>query len=205
MERYMILLKSFKRMPFEMETIIRESVYPISVRKHEIIQSPDSVNDNLYFVEKGLFHLYLPCKSRKTTFYFIKEDQFIITLRSLYSDSDGTAIEALEDSLLWCFPGSFVADLKKRFPQFAIQLNGILWKDWEAMRHATRCSRPDGGSSNYHNLLQYSPELLDRVPTKHLSNFTHMPEKILIHLHTSKIKLLLSYSRRRRKRNTPTK
>ena len=59
MERYMMLLKSYKRMPLELEQILRENVLPLPVRKHDIVQPAGTITDQLYFVEKGLFHLYV--------------------------------------------------------------------------------------------------------------------------------------------------
>jgi CRP-like cAMP-binding protein len=46
-------------MPPEFEQILRENVRPLTVRKHEIIQPIGTVTDYLYFVEKGLFRLFV--------------------------------------------------------------------------------------------------------------------------------------------------
>jgi hypothetical protein len=57
MERYMMLLKSYKRMPLELEQTLRENVHPLTVCKHDIFQPIGTITDYLYFVEKGLFRL----------------------------------------------------------------------------------------------------------------------------------------------------
>ena len=59
MERYMVLLKSFKRMPIELEQTLRSNFQPMEVRKGEIIQQEDTLTDKLYFVEKGLIRLFV--------------------------------------------------------------------------------------------------------------------------------------------------
>ena len=59
----MMLPKSYKRMPLELEQILRANVKPLTVRKHNIIQPTATITDHLYFVEKGLFHLFLDRES----------------------------------------------------------------------------------------------------------------------------------------------
>ena len=200
MERYMMLLKSYKRMPLELEEILRENVQALTVRKHDIIQPTGTVTDCLYFVEKGLFHLYVKrWDGKQHTLRFKKEDEFIISLSELFPDGKihATGIEALEDGILWTFPGPLVSSLKEKFPQFRFQFSIIITKDWIRIEEAGRCNHPMGGSDNYDRLCQYAPELLDRVPIPYLANYTNMPENIFRHLHSTKIKLNVSTTRRR--------
>jgi hypothetical protein len=200
MERYMLLLKSYKRMPLELEQILRENVQPLTVRKHDIIQPVGTVSDYLYFVEKGLFHIFLEKDGKQLTLRFKTEDEFIISLKELFphEKEQGDGIEALEDGLLWLFPGSLVSDLKSKYHQFGNQYGTIITKDWISIEEAGRCSRGTGGSDNYDRLCESSPELLDRVPIPYLANYTNIPEHVFRHLHSSKLKLNVSTVRRRR-------
>jgi CRP/FNR family transcriptional regulator, anaerobic regulatory protein len=194
MERYMMLLKSYKRMTPELEQTLRENVHPLIVRKHDIIQPVGTVADQLYFVEKGLIHLYLDSKGKQVTLRFKTEDQFIISLKQLFPDekAHGTGIEALEDSILWTFPGHLVSSLKEKFDRFRFQFGIIIMKDWVSIEEAGRCSHRPAGSHNYDQLCKYSPELLDRVPISYLANYTNLPEKKFRHLHSTKIELNIS-------------
>jgi CRP-like cAMP-binding protein len=201
MERYMMILKSYKRMPLELEQILRENVQPLPVRKHDIVQPMGTVTDYLYFVEKGLFHLFDDKDGKQVTLRFKTEDQFIIELKEIFPNAKrhGEGIEALEDGLLWLFPGSLVSDLKDKYHQFNIQYGTILTKDWISLEEAGRCSRQAEGSENYDYLCATSPGLIDRVPIRYLANYTDTPEHIFRHLHSTKIKLNVSTGRRRRR------
>jgi CRP-like cAMP-binding protein len=201
MERYMMLLKSYKRMPFDLEQILRENVKPLAVRKHDIIQPIGTVTDYLYFVEKGLFHLFVEKGGKRVTLRFKTEDEFIVSLQEVFPNAEahGDGIEALEDGLLWLFPGSLVSELKLNFHQFGIQYGTILAKDWVSIEEAGRCSRQTEGSENYDRLCAISPDLLDRVPIPYLANYTNIPEHVFRHLHSTKIKLNVSTTRRRRR------
>ena len=201
MERYLLLLKSYKRMPPALEQTLLESIHPLTVRKHDIIQPFGTFTDNLYFVEKGLFHLYVEKDGMKITLRFKTEDEFIIALEDLFRQANvkGTGIEALEDGVLWLFPGSLVSELKEKYHQFGLQFSTILTKDWISMEQARNCSSEGGGSDNYDHLRASFPELLDRVPISYLAKFTEIPEHIFRHLHFSKIKLNASTARRRKR------
>jgi CRP-like cAMP-binding protein len=201
MERYMMLLKSYKRMPLELEQILRENVRPLPVRKGDIIQPIGTLSDYLYFVEKGLFHLFLEKDGKQVTLRFKTEDEFIVSLKEVFGDEKvhGDGIEALEDGLLWLFPGSLVSDLKFKYHAFILQYGNILTKDWISIEEAARCSRQTEGSDNYDRLCANSPGLLDRVPIRYLANYTNIPEHIFRHLHSSKIRLNVSTGRRRKR------
>jgi hypothetical protein len=201
MERYMMLLKSYKRMPLELEQILRENVLPLPVRKHDIIQPIGTITDYLYFIEKGLFHFFLEENGEQVTLRFKTEDEFIVSLKEVFSNAEeqGDGIEALEDGLLWLFPGSLVSDLKFKYQQFGNQYETILMKDCFSIQEAGRCSREAEGSENYDRLCATSPELLDRVPIPYLANYTNIPEHVFRHLHGSKIKLNVSAKRRRKR------
>jgi hypothetical protein len=200
MERYMMLLKSYKRMPLELEKILRENVQPLTVRKGDVIQPIGTITDNLYFVEKGLFHLFLEKNGEQVTLRFKMEDEFIVSLKEVFQDEKvhGDGIEALEDGLMWLFPGNLVSDLKFKYHEFGMQYNSILTKDWMSIARSGRYSRPTEGSDTYDHLCATSPELLDRVPISYLANYTNTPEHIFRHLHSTKIKLNVLTTRRRR-------
>jgi Cyclic nucleotide-binding domain len=201
MERYMMLLKSFKRMPFELEQILRENVRPLTVRKHDIIASYGTVTDNLYFVQKGLFRLFVDKQGTLATLRFKREDEFIISLSEFSANRKlpGAGIEALEDGLLWLLPGALVSRLKSEYHEFRLQLTAIIVKDWISVEDSMYFSHPNGGSANYDRLRESSPDLLDRVPIHYLADYTNIPEKVFRHLHSTKFKLKVSTARRRRR------
>jgi hypothetical protein len=200
MERYMMLLKSFKRMNPELEQALRDNVYRINLTKSEILQSPTALNNNIYFVEKGLLHIFGYKQEQKITMAFRWEDQFVLTLKSIFDTDQGPydGIEALEDSTLWCIPGDLVKELLEKYIRFSIQYQQIVIRDTIAIRDTYRCSRPKGGLANLNNLRSRFPKLIQRVPIQYLASLTMIPEKKLKHLLESPIELHTNLKRRRR-------
>lgn len=190
MERYMLILKSIRRMNPELEQTLRENVYPITVRKNEIFQIPYARLENLYFIEKGLMRYFVRIKGSECTTEFKKEDQFIIGLKDTDAyQSEGLGIEALEDSTLWVFPQNLVKDLFEKHRRFQSHLFEIKNRDFSDWAKTEPCRRPGGGANNLLRIQNFFPNLLHRIPLHHLAEFTNTPEKRLRHLLASPIKL----------------
>ena len=190
MPRFLTVLKSYKRMPVELEQTLLENVQRVEVKKNEIVQPSQSTSDCLYFVEKGLFHLFGTDPSGKqVTMRFKVEDEFIVSLKGLTPNGKGYGIEALEDGTLSLIPGSLVSELMEKYHPFLFQYTMIIRNDLMAIDQASHCSHPSGGRDNYDFMRQHLPHLVHRVPIPYLANFTNIPEKMLKHLIKSKMKL----------------
>lgn len=200
MERYLVVLKSFKRMPAGLEQAYRDNVERMTVCKNQIIQHPGAVTDAIYFIEKGAYRLYEDREGNNFTYGFRIEDDFILALKELNPDPryvDG--IQSLEDGVLWRIPGSLIADLQNESMHFQFHYRIIMSRDAVHSRQSMRCSVRDGGSDNYRSLSKYSPRLLQRIPIPYLAEFTGIPENLFRHLHSSSINLNLSTKRRRKR------
>ena len=101
----------------------------------------------------------------------------------LKDEKNADGLEALEDGLLWVFPGPLIQELKLQYIQFAEQFSAIVTKDWIHLEKARYCSGFVGKGSNYHQIQQYFPELLNRVPIEYLASFANTSELAFRALH----------------------
>jgi CRP-like cAMP-binding protein len=189
MERYMMVLKSIKRMTPGLEQVLLENFKPMPLKKGEVLQEPDTLTNYIYFIEKGLLHFYLPEKGGKLTYSFRREDQFALTLEAIFSPNSGYGIEALEDCSLWCLPGNLAEELCEKYHHFSLQYHEILVREALAVRAFLRSSHPDGGLANFDFFHSEFPELVHRVPIEYLISLTEIPRRKLKHLLESPIKL----------------
>ena len=97
----MILLKSFKRMVPELERTLRENVYALTLQKGQGLQEPATLNNNIYFIEKGLLYYFMLKGNRKETLRFGVEDQFVVTTDTVYDPKEGDGIESLAECTFW--------------------------------------------------------------------------------------------------------
>jgi len=166
---------------------IRKGVYPVRLRKGEIIQTSDDHVDGLFFVEKGLAQLYRVRGNKKHITRFIVEDQFIVALARLFGERHKELafwIEALEDCTFWHFPSSLLDDVTKKHVAFHFHTSTILLKDQARAEAGGYCQRLENDTENYYQLREHFPYLFDRVPIANLAEFTRLKESVFRHLHS---------------------
>jgi len=183
MERYQIVLKSYRRLPAKVVKLLSENVHSISLPANSSINPIEENIDSIYFVEKGLLQLYSMNGRKKITARFKKEDEFIICLKALPVSRE-YCIEALEDCLLWNISGDLIEKVFKLYPPFNHHHSIILCKDLVASGAARDCSLSENDPNNYYQLCAQFPELLHRVPIPILANFTWLSEPMFRHLHS---------------------
>jgi len=185
MEQYMKVLKSYKRMPREMEDRIRENVKPIRFPDATFIQKEGTFCNHIYFIEKGVVRIY---HGERTT-QFKKENEFIISnLEDVYGYK-APGIEALEDITAWDFSPQMLEDTAEQFDLFHQHLNIMMMKDMKMITEINSLvSSADAASLLYDYLRRQSPDLLDRVAPAHIASFLGVSEKVFLHMKSSNIR-----------------
>jgi len=200
MERYMTILNDLYELTPELEQDFRKNVYPMTLVKSQILQPFDKTNNILYFIEKGLVEYSKRDGSEIFSVGFRCEDEFVNTVLSDsgVDENQEMQIEALEDCILWCFPGDFVEKLYSQMGPFTYHYTRLLEREAVALFGALRCTTPGAGLENYQRLSAKFPYWLKRVPLPYLAAFAQIPQKQLKHLIESPIKLTAETIRRRR-------
>jgi signal-transduction protein with cAMP-binding, CBS, and nucleotidyltransferase domain len=184
MERYMVVLRRYGPLSADLKNDLRTVVYPIRLKKGEIIHTLKDHVHGLYFVEKGLLQHFRMRGRKKQIFRFLAEDEFSIVVKAY----DGTTnadfeIEALEDTILWNFPEDQMQPIFNKHLTFNRHWSLVVMMDLTVSAKAAQCCRKENDPANYYQLRQNFPHLLDRVPIPNLANFTWMSERKFRHLH----------------------
>src|SRR6186713_1954818 len=198
MEQYMKILKSYKRMPIELERKYRENVKLLEVRKSDILQKIGTISDHIYFIEKGVIRGFGYKERKQQTYWLRKENDFILSLKKLFPEplEIPICIEALEDSILWDFPASLVNELENEFAAFNTQFMTMMLKDMEKRKSEFRALQKNSPAEMYNYVRQHAPGLIGRVPAKYLASYMNTTVSVFNHLHKSHISLNLSSKRR---------
>jgi hypothetical protein len=162
MERYMKVLKSYKRMPLELEqSFMKTSTQPSFASTMSF--SPSGPSPTIFVslrracctcIQKSR-DPKLPCDSKK-------EDEFLISWRELFPTREAwtEGIEALEDGLLRIFPGTLVSDLLQKYTEFNAHTRVIMANALVKVIEASDCSRPNAGPQNTINSVSCLPTSL---------------------------------------------
>ena len=139
---------------------------------------------HLFFIEKGLLRTFIINeKENEYNIEFTQEGQFITAIPSLYfgSPSDVT-IQALEESEIYRIERDKLNSLYNEFPEMN-KLGRIVTEEYFARRevwHAQKAMYE--GANRYKNLLENSPELIQRIPLRHLASYLGMSKEHLSRL-----------------------
>jgi CRP-like cAMP-binding protein len=181
MEQYMKVLKSYKGMPPAMESFLQENIRAVVIKRNEIIQPQDPVFDHIYFIEKGIVRAFGYKRQQQLTYLFKKE-----------------IIEAIEDSVLWAFPGALIEQALDRFPEFNEHLRLMIMKEEGLMYRQFRLEHGGSLSDKYDYIRQTFPDFLKRIPPKYLASFRGISEKQFSRIHETNLHMKIPVTRRRR-------
>ncbi|MFD2570133.1 Crp/Fnr family transcriptional regulator [Spirosoma soli] len=154
-----------------MKTLRRE-VLP---DKHWLLQ-PGQVSDRIYFVEQGVVRGYyikqgLQGDGREVTSWFMREGDFIISIISFYTRQPAREyIELLEDSIVWSISYDQLQQLYRDFPEFNAVGRMLTEKYYALSELRTQNLRMQTAPERYSQLTNDFPDILQRVPLKHIAS-----------------------------------
>lgn len=173
-----------------------------SLKKGDIIKKAGESFEGIYFIEKGVVRGYEYQGERPITFWFKKENEFILPLDLIGGKDEADKdleMELLEDGVLWVLPGSVVSQLLKEFAIFHFHISELGVREIIVIQLQVRLEREKDASRKYDYLSQQKPDLFVRVSAAHLASFMGISEKEFLHLHKSELHLP-HLTRRHRKR-----
>lgn len=138
---------------------------------HLLIQA-DKVEPHIYFIKKGIMRAYADTADNEITFWFGKEGDAVISMRSYVENQKGYEnIELLEDCDLYQLD---VQELKRLYEQdIAIANWGRHFAEQELIKtEAMFISRQfRTARERYVELITQDPELLQRVQLSHVASY----------------------------------
>lgn len=87
--------------------ILIDKLQPIELPKRTILVSPEKVDRNVYFIEKGIARSYNLIDGKEVTAWLSKEGELIYSTNSFYGKKEGyesEMIQVLENSLFYYMP-----------------------------------------------------------------------------------------------------
>jgi CRP-like cAMP-binding protein len=158
-----------------------QSITQISqFQKKSFLLREGQICDKACMVVEGLARAYYINEDRDITSRFMDEGFIITSWISYYQQKPGDEfIEAMEDTWLACIPYKDIQQLYTDFPRFNI----IGRKQTEYALYIselrTRMLRKHTAEEKYIFFLENHPDLIRRVPLKHIATYLGMNEETL--------------------------
>lgn len=147
---------------------ITETKYP----KGHILLRADKTETNIYFIKQGIVRAYTNSTDNEITFWFGKEGDAVISMKSYISNQKGYEnIELLENCELYELK---IKDLRKLFDEDIHLANwGRRFVEQELIKTEEQLiSRQFGtATERYKNLLNNKPNLLQRVQLGYIASY----------------------------------
>lgn len=150
---------------------LQNNVSEITFPKGHILLKANKVETNIYFIKKGLVRAYIE-RDNEVTFWFGKEGETIISMKSYVEDQPGYEnIELLEDCELYELK---TENLRKLFNEDVHIANwGRKFAEKELIKTEERLISKQfkNASERYLELMKDHPELIKRVQLGHIASY----------------------------------
>ncbi|MVM40712.1 cyclic nucleotide-binding domain-containing protein [Spirosoma sp. HMF3257] len=188
MEQILTLIDALWPISNDLKVNLRKMLHQDALpRKHWLLQ-PGQVSDRIYFIEQGVVRgYYLKAggqgDGREVTSWFMRENDFIISIISFYSRQPAQEyIELLEDSIVWSITYSQLQELYHKFPEFNAIGRLLTEKYYVLSELRTQNLRMQTAPERYQQQLADFPAIFQRVPLKYIASHLGISPETLIRL-----------------------
>ena len=163
-----------------------KNITTVSYQKGFILLRADKVGKNIYFIKKGILRAYARIADNEITFWFGKEGDTVISMKSYVANHKGYEdVELLEDSDLYALN---MEDLQNLFNNDIHIANwGRKFAEQELVKTEERfISRQfQTATERYKELMTNNPDLLQRVQLGHIASYLGITQVSLSRIRAS--------------------
>ncbi|MEM9546445.1 MAG: Crp/Fnr family transcriptional regulator [Bacteroidota bacterium] len=164
----------------ELAEEIKSRFKPIETAKGDKLLLQDRKADYLYFIEKGILHNYYFQDGRQVSSWFYREDQFITSWYSFYSQAPSfEEIECLEDCVLYRISYSNYQRLIADFPAFGNFARLLAEEMLSFLDHFSKGWAFLSAREKYQLLTEYFPDIEQRVKLGYIATFMGISQETL--------------------------
>lgn len=180
MTQLLLRLNGIHKMSDELIDYLKRHLQRKSFEKDELILRKGQICRHVYFIEKGLIHIFTSDESSENTTWLLRENDIAISYESFFEQTSSREnLVALESTILWFISHDQLENACQLFPEF---------KDIrEKIKDEYRIKKEDnddwlgrlGTLERYKYLLAHDPELIRRVEIPQLASYLRMSTKRL--------------------------
>jgi CRP-like cAMP-binding protein len=147
------------------------------LEKKDFLLKAGHVCQNIYFISQGLLRCFYHIGDHEVCSWFMKEGDIIISVESFFQQKRSyESIQALEDCVLYYMHYNELQRIYRQHPEFNFVGRVLTEKYYIQSEQRLYSIRMHRSQERYDYLLEHNPELLLRVPAKHLSSYLGITE-----------------------------
>lgn len=167
-----LILDKISELPRLSKDKIIEIVDKIEYPKGYRLLNADKIERNVYFIKKGIVRAYINSSEGEVTFWFGKEGDTVVSMKSYVNNQPGYEnIELLEDCILYKLNTNALSNL------FAEDVHIANWgrrfAQQELLKTEERLIARQFGKAleRYGELIKNDPELIQRVQLSYIASY----------------------------------
>lgn len=144
----------------------------IKVPKNKDLQPIGYTCKTIYFIDKGIARIYYYREGTDVTEFFAAENSIIVRAESLFTGKPSRkAIQVLEDSEIIGVDAVALFELYDQFPEIERLFRKIFEAAYVETVNRIESIQFHSAKERYEALLLDSPDILQRVPLKHIASY----------------------------------
>lgn len=167
-----LLLDQLYPLPALSKLALKSHINEIKLPKGTLIVKAERVEKNIYFIKKGIVRAYSHQDTSEVTFWFGKEGDTIVSMKSYVEGAKGYEnIELLEDCELYQLKSENLQQLFREDIEIANW--GRKFAEQELIKTEERLISLQfkNATERYRDLLDQSPDLIQRVQLGHIASY----------------------------------
>lgn len=171
------LLNGIYELPRACNQYLTDHIRFQKVKRDEFLLVPGQISKRLYFIQSGLLRAYKMEDNKEVSVWFMKERDLCVSIRSFYRQTECIEyIQALEDTDLLFITYDDYTTLCRQHMEFNFVARELITQYFILWDELFDGIRMRSANERYQWLLANHPDLLLRVPQKHLASYFDMTE-----------------------------
>jgi len=180
MEELLIFLNSIHPLNPVTRDYLVEKLKWIEVPKKNFILKQGHICFNIYFINRGLLRCFYTIEGKEISSWFMREGDVIISVESFFNQTASKEnIQALEECLLFYISYDELQYAYRSFPDFNTIGRILTQKYYQLSEQRLYSLRMQRAHDKYLFLLNYFPQIIQRVPLKYVASYLGITEETL--------------------------
>lgn len=142
------------------------------IKKGEHILNAGEIDKHLFYIQSGLFRVYLLNEEKEVNTWFASEGEFVTSIRSFHRETPSIEyIQAIEDSVILSIRKEVANMVLKNNHKFALFSINEMFNILCEYSEQTDMLRYMTSEKKYLYLREHKPNIINRLSQKHLASF----------------------------------
>jgi CRP-like cAMP-binding protein len=156
----------------EIISFINENTSLRKLPKGKFLLKAGEICKHYYYIHKGVLRSYLKFGKKEITIWINPENEITTSIRSMTSHKPSEEyIQALEDCELVAISMEALEKLYELFPEMNLVGRKLLEEYYAASEERVYICRIPDATSRYRHFIETRPELVNRIPLKHVASY----------------------------------